>query len=165
MKSITFIRHAKSSWADPDLKDFDRPLNSRGKSDAPKMGQRLAVNNIFPDLIITSPAKRAKATAYKIARELNFPHSKIIEEMQLYLSSAKLISNVIKAVNDDINNLFIFGHNPDIHELVEILTGKQYNKLPTCSVAHFLLKIDQWKDFKLQQSDLVYYSEPKFISP
>ena len=116
MKTITFVRHAKSSWADPDLKDFDRPLNSRGKSDAPEMGQRLAVNNIFPDLIITSPAKRAKATAFKIAKELNFPKSKIVEEMQLYLSSAKLICDVIKTVNDATKNLFVFGHNPDMHE-------------------------------------------------
>ncbi|HID69647.1 MAG TPA: hypothetical protein EYP35_04115 [Desulfobacterales bacterium] len=71
MKHLLICRHAKSSWKDPSLADFDRPLNKRGKRDAPQMGKMLVSHGIFPDLIVSSPAKRAKKTALRLAKELN----------------------------------------------------------------------------------------------
>ena len=123
---ILLVRHAKSSWKHPDLDDFDRPLNKRGQRDAPLMGQRITHYNLAIDLIVSSPAKRAKATAKSIALELAYPNDKIVHIPQLYHTSLSLICDVLRTLNG--NTIMLCGHNPSLHYLSHWLCGSpSYN--------------------------------------
>ena len=112
MKVLTIVRHAKSSWKDTGLSDRKRPLNKRGERDAPDMGRRIHEHGIRPSLIITSPAKRAWATAKIIAHEINYPLEFLQREDRLYLASLDEILDTIVAQDNGFNNLMIVGHNP-----------------------------------------------------
>src|SRR6478609_6616404 len=115
MKTLYLVRHAKSSWDDIDLSDFDRPLNDRGKKDAPKMGKRLKERDIFPDVMLSSPAKRALETCKAIAKALSFPEEKITTDKRLYHASEDQLLKVVQGLKDRHDNvevIMIFGHNP-----------------------------------------------------
>ena len=130
MKKLFIVRHAKSSWDYPELDDYDRPLNKRGKRNAPEMGQRLAKRNIKPDVMVTSPAKRAAATARRIAEEISFPRSNIQQESLMYHGSIRNMIEVIRSTSDHSNILMIFGHNPGLTDLTNHLSGSDiYNFL------------------------------------
>jgi phosphohistidine phosphatase len=132
-KSVYLIRHAKSSWADPGLADFDRPLNKRGKRDAPEMGRRLAARRIIPQLIVSSPAKRAKMTAVDIADAVGY-RGEIRFDEKLYLGALTYHLQFIAGVLSQIDSLFLVGHNNTITELAEHLTGKTLTNVPTCGI-------------------------------
>ena len=131
MKTIYFIRHAKSSWKDPLLKDFDRPLNSRGKRDAPFMAERLKYFKVKPDLILSSPALRAKKSAQIIAKTLE---CQITYEPKLYESSIETYVQILHGLNNDINTLFIVAHNPEITLMCEWLTDAILCNIPTFGI-------------------------------
>ena len=118
MKTLYLIRHAKSSWKDITLDDFDRPLNQRGKKNAPFMGKLLKQREVKPDLIISSPAKRAKCTANIIAREIGYTKD-IVFEPKIYESNLVSLKNVIYSIDDKYNTVFLFGHNPCLNIFVE----------------------------------------------
>ncbi len=115
MKRLYLIRHAKSSWDDPSLDDFDRPLSKRGKHDAPLMGKLLKQKNIIPDLILSSPAKRAKKTAKKIAKELGKANIVYLDE--LYDASSQDLLADIKKISDTYTTVFLIAHNPRLNML------------------------------------------------
>ncbi|MEX2380592.1 MAG: histidine phosphatase family protein, partial [Vicingaceae bacterium] len=131
-KKLYIIRHAKSAWNSPTLKDFDRPLNDRGLNDAPSMGRRLSERKILPDLIIASEANRAQTTARLIAKELNYPESDIQFTKDIYHASIKKMIQIINQIDNQYNTVFLFGHNPTFTELAEYLTDEAYGTLPTC---------------------------------
>ncbi len=160
MKTLLLLRHAKSSWADENMADFDRSLNERGQKDAPRMGKLLAQKGFTPELIITSAAKRAAATAELVAQAAGY-EGDIQRHEQLYLAEPGEYVVVARQVNDQVNCLMLVGHNPGIEELVEWLGGEE-ERMPTAALACFQLPIDHWRDLKPEQKyELAHLWRPK----
>lgn len=163
MKKLFIVRHAKSSWDHPELNDFDRPLNKRGKKNAPEMGQRLANRSVRPDAIITSPAKRAAATARRISEAISFPLSAIQKEPQFYHGSTQDMVQVMKSVDDGIDTLMIFGHNPGLTDLTNHLSGSDIYNIPTCGIAEIDFDILSWSNLTGGLGNLVSFDYPKKV--
>jgi len=144
MKTLFLVRHAKSSWDDAALADKDRPLNDRGKRDAPKVGERLASAGAKPDLILSSPAKRALTTAEIIARKLGYKRKNIVVDDRLYAVEAEVLLAVIRQLDDGAECVMLFGHNPELTELAHRLSSK-IGHLPTCAVAELTFDVKSWK--------------------
>ena len=161
MKTLYLIRHAKSSWKEISLRDFDRPLNSRGKKDAPEMGLRLKNSKINPDAIVTSPANRACTTAFSIAKELNFESNDIQLDASIYEASASTLLRVINKQKDIINVLFLVGHNPGITYLAELLSNESFGNIPTCAVVGITFPFDNWELISGGTGTCSYYNYPK----
>ena len=121
MKTLFLIRHAKSSWDDTALPDKDRPLGDRGRRDAPKMGKRLAKRDVKPDLILSSPARRALTTAEIVAKKLDYKLKDIVVDDRLYAGAVHDLLNVIHKVGDKLERVMLFGHNPELTELAHRL--------------------------------------------
>jgi len=143
MKTLYLVRHAKSSWDDPALADKERPLDARGKRDAPKVGKRLAKAGAKPDLILSSPAQRALTTARIIARELDYKRKKIVVDDRLYAAEADVVLDVIQRLGKDAECVMLFGHNPELTELAHRLWSK-ITRMPTCAVAEFTFDVNSW---------------------
>ena len=145
MKTLLLIRHAKSSRDDPALSDRERPLNDRGEKDAPMMGQRLAKRHVKPDLIISSPAVRARATAQAMAREIGYELRDIAIDERLYASTADVLLAVVQSLDKKLDCVMLFGHNPEMTELAQRLSG-EIPDMPTCAVAEFRYDTKAWRD-------------------
>lgn len=165
MKTVYLIRHAKSSWDDPDLSDLQRPLNERGKRDAPRMGQRLRKKDLRPDLVLSSPAKRTRSTAKRICKEIGFPKDNIRTDRRLYHADEEGILTVIREVKDKHDLIFIFGHNPGLTDFVNTIAQEDANQfidnVPTCGVAAFTFDVDSWNDIKWKTGRMIFYDFPK----
>jgi len=162
MKRLLLIRHAKSSWDDPDVADIDRPLNNRGKRDAPVMGERLKnTHNAKPDLILSSPAKRALRTAKIIAKEIEYPAEKVVIKNSLYGAGVDAMLNVIQYLDDSIHEVMVFGHNPDLTSLANYLSDHQTDNIPTCGVFCVDFDIKLWKDVKSGKGIFRFFDYPK----
>jgi phosphohistidine phosphatase len=144
MKSVLVLRHAKSSWKQPELADHDRPLNKRGKLDAPLMGRLLKREDLVPDIIISSTAIRARATAKAVAKASGYK-GEIILNKSLYAAGPEAYLSVMHDLSDEYARALIIGHNPGLEELVEMLTG-EIHLMPTCSLAHVKICVDKWSD-------------------
>lgn len=145
MKRLFLIRHAKSSWDDAALADRERPLNERGKRDAPKIGERLARREIKPDLILSSPAVRALTTAKIIAGKLDYMRKHIGVDDRLYAAQADDLLEIIHALDDHLQCVMIVGHNPELSELAQRLSG-EIDQLPTGAVAEFGFAAKSWAE-------------------
>jgi len=161
MKSLTIVRHAKSSWKDSGLSDRERPLNKRGKHDAPVMGQRVAAAGIRPSQIISSPAVRAWTTARVFAKELGYPVEFLQREDGLYLASLDNLLDVVATQDNGFNNLMLFGHNPGLTDLVNYLVPGLTNNLPTAGVVSVNLDCDNWMLYDRPPTELVLHDYPK----
>ncbi|HNR69016.1 MAG TPA: histidine phosphatase family protein [bacterium] len=144
MKTLYLIRHAKSSWSDEHAADIDRPLNRRGKRDAPLMGRFLAAKGAQPDRVLCSPAKRTRKTLAPIRQALNLSDSIIDIRSDIYGSNWLNLLDLLQELNDEWNTVFLIGHNPGITDLVVALTAAAVDNLPTCAVAVLDLQIDRW---------------------
>jgi phosphohistidine phosphatase len=144
MKTLTLVRHAKSSWDDRSLSDRDRPLNERGRHDAPMMGKRIADAGIRPSLIVASPAVRAWKTARAVARALNYPLEFLQREDDLYLASLDDILDVVCAQDAKFNSLMIVGHNPGLTEFANFLVPGLTANLPTAGVVAVSVDAADW---------------------
>ncbi len=142
MKSLLIMRHAKSSWSDSDLGDHDRPLNDRGKRDAPRMGRLLADERMTPDLIISSTAKRARKTVAKVAKASGFDGD-IQFEAGLYHGDCETWLSLLRNVPERNDRVMVVGHNPGLEMLLELLTGRR-EELPTAALACLTLPIENW---------------------
>jgi phosphohistidine phosphatase len=145
MKTLFLIRHAKSSWDDTALPDQDRPLDARGKRDAPTIGKRLAKRDVKPDLIVSSPARRALTTAQIIARELDYKLKDIVVDDRRYASAIDDLFNVIHKLGDKQERAMLFGHNPESTELAHRLSS-QITHMPACAVAEFTFNAKFWSN-------------------
>lgn len=161
MKRLLIIRHAKSSWDYPELSDFDRPLNKRGKRDLPDMANRLAKKQYKIDLFLSSPAKRALKTAIGHAQALGLSAPPIVEEHRLYHASSTSIRSLISEIDNSIDSLAIFGHNPGFTDLINELSDLDLWNLPTCAICIIDLPIQSWNEIKSITGDQVYYDYPK----
>jgi phosphohistidine phosphatase len=145
MKTLFLVRHAKSSWDDPTLADEDRPLNARGKRDAPKMGKRLAKRDVKLDLILSSPAKRAIATAHVLADKLDYKLKNIVVDDRLYPGAVNDLVKVVHTLGDKLNRVILVGHHPALSQLAHRLSS-DITHMPTCAVAEFTFKAKLWRD-------------------
>ena len=161
MKTLTLVRHAKSSWKDTSLADRERPLNRRGQHDAPEMGRRIAKAGIRPSLIVSSPAVRAWTTAKIVAREIGYPLEFLQREDGLYLGSVNDILDVIVAQDTGFNNLMMFGHNPGFTDFANYLVPGITNNVPTAGVLCVNIDQDDWNLFERPETELVVYDYPK----
>ena len=161
MKTLTILRHAKSSWNIPDLIDFDRPLNSRGQRDAPEMGQRMKAAGIRPSLIVSSPAVRAWATAKLIASELNYPGEFLQREKDLYHAGKSSLFDVIARQDEGFNSIVVVGHNPGLTDLANDLIPDLTNNLPTAGYVSVLIDTDTWDLRARKSAELVVHDYPK----
>ena len=159
MKKLYLIRHAKSDWSNPSLDDYDRPLNKRGKKNAPKIGVYFNKRRIYPDLIISSPAYRARTTALKIAKKINY--LELIEfNEHLYEASLKTILEIISFIEDENDDVFIIGHNPSLNMLAFYLVEFTKN-IPTSGVLEIEFNCDSWREIKKSNAKLLSFEYPK----
>ncbi len=161
MKTLTIVRHAKSSWDDPSLHDRERPLNARGKQDAPLIGQRIAAAGIRPSLIVSSPAVRAWKTARAVARELNYPMEFLQRESHLYLASKDEILDVVCAQDNKFNSLMLVGHNPGLTDFANFISPGLTNNLPTAGVVCVAIDRDDWMLHARPPTELLLYDYPR----
>ena len=150
MKTLLILRHAKSSWKFPDRSDHDRPLNRRGKRDAPKMGRLLKEKELVPDLIISSTAVRAKDTASSVAKHSGYK-GKNTKFESLYAAEPAAYIAVLRDLADTYQQVLIVGHNPGVEELIETLTG-EIHIIPTCTLAHIDFDIEKWSAILRQRT-------------
>ena len=144
MKTIFVLRHAKSSWNDSSLSDFERPLNERGREAAPFMGEFMKKNDFTPDLIISSPAERAKQTAEFVKKAADFPAAIYFDE-KIYEASPLRLLEVISETDEKAKTLLLVGHNPGFENLVRILSGENV-RMPTAALAVLDLEISDWAE-------------------
>ena len=144
MKSLFLLRHAKSSWDNPQHSDFERPLSKRGISDAILLSKYIQKHSISFDLILSSPSERTQSTLDLVLSSLNPIPSTVFKE-SIYHASASALSQLIKEQDEEINNVLVIGHNPGLHILTESLTDESIIKFPTCAFAK-LTNFNHWKD-------------------
>lgn len=154
------LRHAKSSWDNPSLDDFHRPLNERGERDAPRMGKRLRKSGVLPDLICSSSAVRAITTARMAAEELGYTKA-IREEKGLYHAGSEGILSIIRHFDDGHETVMIVGHNPGFTDFANELLNEEIGNIPTAGVVGGRLKVDSWKDVKWGCGEMFFYEYPK----
>ena len=149
MRTLLLLRHAKSSWKNSDVSDHDRPLNKRGKHDAPRIGRLLRRERLSPDLIVSSSAKRAGRTAGEVAKWSAFEGTVQLER-RLYLADPATIVDVVRRRGADARRVLIVGHNPGLEALVARLTAQDdLDPLPTAGLVQIRLEIDDWSEFRL----------------
>lgn len=160
MKTLILIRHAKSSRDDVSLADKERPLNSRGKRDAPRMGERLAKRGVKPDLILSSPAVRALATAELIAEKLDYQRTNIVVKDGVYAGEADELLALIRSLGDTLDCVVLIGHNPELTTLAHNFSS-EITHLPTCAVAEFAFAAKSWSHIAKDNSAKVTLDFPK----
>lgn len=163
MKQIVLMRHAKSSWSDTSLSDKERPLNSRGKRDAPLIGTELVNRGIKPELLLVSSAERTKATAKKVASKLHIKTNEIELSDELYCATASEIEEIIKIAPEELSSIMIVAHNPGVTIFGNQIPGVSIDNVPTAGA--LLIAYDgTWSDFSITQSTLTDFIFPKQLS-
>ena len=154
-KKLYILRHAKSSWKDFSISDFDRPLNKRGKQDAPLMAEQMAKKGIHPNIILSSPAKRAKATAQHFSEKL---HTDIVYNNDIYEASAATLKEIIKEAFNLYDEIMLVGHNPSVTMLSNSLSSHQIDNMPTAGIVGFEFDVDSVEKAK---TTLLFFEYPK----
>lgn len=162
MKTLMLLRHAKSDWDDTSLRDFDRPLAARGKRDAPRVGKALRKRGSLPDLIISSPAARAKATIDAVIKTAKLDGELQFDQAIYGASSAELLK-LIRRLRDASSCSLLVGHNPGFEDLLDRLTGS-HDRMPTAALACIEFQIDRWEDAEDGNGRLAWLVTPKQIA-
>lgn len=165
MKRLTLVRHAKSSWKDAALADLDRPLSGRGKRDAPRIGERLATQGLRPDIILVSPARRARKTAQLLAMAIPTAAGRILADPALYEASAAVLLARVRALDETWQHVMLVGHNPGLTDFANLLTGFGIDNLPTCAVLVADLDIASWRGTSPGCGRAALYVVPKQLPP
>lgn len=166
MKLLTLLRHGKSDWDAPYARDFDRPLKERGRRDAPLMGCCLAALGLLPDLIVSSPARRARKTAELFQEAVDY-HGSIRWEETIYGASVGELMAVVRRLPEEAEHVVLVGHNPGLEELSARLIGvpalgpNMGLRLPTAALAHIRLAVQQWRDVQPDSGQLQWLLTPK----
>ena len=161
MKSILLIRHAKSSWEDFSLPDIDRPLNNRGKHDAPEMAERLLEKKIEVDAFISSPAKRARKTAGICSKAFGNKKKDVEVNDDLYEAGQQDFEKVVASIPNDLDVVAIFSHNPGITEYANTLTTTRIDNIPTTGIFAVQADTDDWESFATASKQLLFFDYPK----
>lgn len=162
MKNLYLIRHAKSDWSEGSESDFDRGLNKRGQKAILTMGDALKEKKVMPDLILCSPAKRAKLTAKGLAKQIGY-NGEIKYIDALYMATPETVYALIRDVNDKHDTLFIVGHNPETTELCNMMTDTYIDNVPTLGIVALKLPVDRWKELTTGEGKLKFFIYPKMF--
>lgn len=160
-RTLVLIRHAKSSWDNPNMRDFDRPLNERGQRDALDMGARLAARGQRPDKFYCSSARRARETALILAQAVGYPEADLEVQDEIYSADQAQLLDRLRQCPDSAGEVWLVGHNPDITELVNRLAGFQTHELPTCAVVRMAFDVGRWKDIEPGEAQVLEVDRPK----
>ncbi len=161
MKTLYLVRHAKSSWKYPNLDDFERPLNKRGRKNAPFMGKILKKLKVTPDLVISSPANRAAMTARIISATINYPLENIVYSEAIYEFSEDALIRVINKIDDSVNSSMVVGHNPAINGLANYIGDQPISNIPTCGICCVDLDISSWFNIGKNCGKISFFEYPK----
>jgi phosphohistidine phosphatase len=161
MKTLTILRHAKSSWSDKRLPDHERPLNRRGEKDAPVMGARINDAGIRPSLIMSSPAIRAWHTARIVAKAISYPIEFLHRENELYLAGLDRLLDLFARQDNAFNSVMVVGHNPGLTEFANYLLPDVTDNIPTCGLVALNIDTDSWDLRERKEAELVLYDYPK----
>lgn len=161
MKTIILTRHAKSSWDNPDWTDFERPLNERGLRDAPFIADVVSKLVVKPDLIISSSAVRAATTSRIFAKQLNYDENTIRFDKGIFERGPKYIIKILSELDDKLNLVMLFGHNPDMTSLYSYFSGDYMDNIPTCGSFCVDLEVDSWKHISDENGTIRFYEYPK----
>lgn len=161
MRTLYLTRHAKSSWADPGMDDFHRPLNERGERDAPFMARVFKERGEPVDRLVSSPAVRAITTARSFAGALGVPDDRIQQERGIYQAPAEALLHLVNRLPDEWHRVMLFGHNPGFSDLAAHLSDATIGDLPTCATVRIDLPIDQWAEASMGLGTLVWEDFPK----
>ncbi len=160
MKTLLILRHAKSSWNDEELDDHERPLNDRGKRDAPRVGELLREKNLVPDLVLCSTAVRARKTLARLIKTCKYEGETALQG-QLYLAPPSAYLASLKNVIDDAQRVLVVGHNPGLEQLLFQLAGVE-EPMPTAALAVVELPIDHWSELtESTRGELLQIYRPK----
>lgn len=159
MKRLLILRHAKSSWRDAGLRDHDRPLNNRGRRDAPQMGARMREEGLSPGLIVSSTAVRARQTAELVAEGCGYTDP-IALSPELYHGSTGAYLEAARDAPGDVDTLLLVGHNPGVQEVVWALSRRE-ERMPTAALATIEFGIDKWRDVETEIGNLIGVLRPK----
>ncbi|MBN2088601.1 histidine phosphatase family protein [candidate division KSB1 bacterium] len=161
MKKLYLVRHGKSSWDDPDLDDFDRPLNKRGEHDASFMGFRLREMNVRIDQLVSSNATRALMTAELFAERLDYPLEKVIKPSAMYGGDVEELLSVVHKLDNNLNEVMLIGHNPGLTEFAQFLTTERFEKIPTSGVFCVGFDVTSWPQIGQESGSLIFFDYPK----
>jgi len=164
MKKLTLIRHAKSSWADSGLDDFDRPLNDRGIRNAPRIAEELVKINLHADKVYVSAAKRTRETFSLLNGTLNWPEESVEITDTIYEASALVLYNLVRNCSDDADDLVLVGHNPGLSELAFIFLGNDCPVMVTCAVIQISFEVDSWSKIAKGLGTMELHLYPKMFS-
>ncbi len=163
MKTLTILRHAKSSWKDLALADFERPLNKRGKRDAPFMAKKFQEKGHTPDLILSSPSTRTRLTVEAFSQAL--PTTQVRFEEGIYEAHAQNLLKLIRKQASEIASLMLVGHNPGLTDLVNYFATDHIDNVPTTGLLQFELSAESWQQVDAQSAQLIYFEYPKLYFP
>lgn len=161
MKTLYLVRHAKSSWDNAHLSDFERPLNERGQRDAPAMAERLRQRGELPGLLVSSPALRARTTAETFAEAFAIDPSAIVERMSIYEGGAQELLGLIWKLPAEESRVMLFGHNPVLSQLAHLLGDRPTGSLPTCSVVRIDFTAADWSGITPGGGRTAWHDYPK----
>lgn len=161
MKNLYLLRHAKSSWASPGMKDFDRPLNERGLADAPAMASRLKARGASIDRIVTSPALRTLTTARLVCATLGLDKGIIREDRQIYLAGSSRLMHVLSMLDEEVDSVLLVAHNPALTDLANDVARAGIDNLPTAGLVHVELPIEHWFEIGLGAGQVANFDYPK----
>ncbi|MCY4183639.1 MAG: histidine phosphatase family protein [Gammaproteobacteria bacterium] len=161
VKTLFLLRHAKSSWDYPRLRDFERPLAARGSRDAPIMGRRFIERGASVDCIISSPAARARATALLLAEAIGFPIDDVVSNPDLYFCGTAMYLKAASLVEESCESAMLVGHNPTITDFANEMTNAGIANIPTCGLVEMTLPIDHWPEISPGTATLAQFDFPK----
>jgi phosphohistidine phosphatase len=162
MKTVYLVRHAKSSWDDPLQKDFDRPLNKRGRRDAPRMGKRLQEREIHPDLLLSSPAERALSSCLLIAEKIGYTLHDVLTDRRLYHAGDDQLMSLICDLNDEHDEVMIVAHNPGLTDFVNRASREPViDNIPTCGVVALKFPVRSWNSITWGKGEMMFFDFPK----
>ena len=162
MKTLLLLRHAKSDWDDKSLADIDRPLADRGRRDAPRIGRAMRAKGQFPDLIVSSPAARARETIEAVIKAAGLEIAPQFDE-SIYGATAAGLMKIVRRLPDSSNCVLLVGHNPTFEQVLSRLTDAQEH-MPTAALACIEFQIGHWQDVEDGQGNLLWFLTPKSIS-
>ena len=161
MKQLLLCRHAKSSWKNKELDDIDRPLNRRGKDNALVMGEQLVRRRMVPDLILCSPAKRARKTARRLCRAMQVSKKLIRIKKSLYATNSTGLLKVISKTENCYDRVMLVGHNHELTRLVNILAPVDIYNVPTCGIVAYTLTLQTWQEVRWARAELLFFDYPR----
>jgi len=161
-RTLYLLRHAKSSWKDASVRDFDRPLKGRGRDAAKQIGKRLADEKLQPELVVCSPAVRTRETADIVLKHAHLKVDPTFDE-RIYEASLRDLLQVVGDIPDDKQVAMMIGHNPGFEELVAFLSG-EHRRMPTCALAKIRLDVASWKDVRAGEGTLEWFVTPKELA-